>query len=197
MNIACHFAEEVAYEANVANQKLECDSCGALVCDPSDRCGCGKLVCPHCSDNPQLHHLQGEKHLLLKDVFAREIEREVKFPSVGNLGVHNASYALLVGLSLLKLADRTAKFQRSRFPNQPIAAKAKHLKKEAGELADAPEDIVENADCLLLTLGINAENNRDVAALLQAAHEKLTVCEGREWGPADEDGVHHHIEEAR
>jgi hypothetical protein len=31
--------------------------------------------------------------------------------------------------------------------------------------------------------------------LIAAALEKLTLCEKRTWGEADEAGVHHHIEE--
>lgn len=160
-----------------AQDPVPCDSCGAPGCDPEcDRCGCDKIICSRCMDDDRLWHFRGGAHKLLKSVNQYEAR------------------AIVAGFAILALADRTKRFQE-RFKNQPIEAKCEHLKREAAELRDAPSDIVENADCLILTLGINASNGRSIEHLLDAAHEKLTVCESRKWGKSDKFGVFHHIEE--
>jgi Protein of unknown function (DUF550) len=156
---------------------VNCESCGAPGCDATDRCGCGKIICPRCSDDDRLTHIKGGLHTLLKNL---------------KPGVFGAE---ALGLATLELAVRTAQFQREKFPHQPVVAKIHHLIREANELLNAPTDIVENADVLILALGINAVNGRTIEELIAAALEKLTICEKRKWGEADEQGFHHHIEE--
>jgi hypothetical protein len=156
---------------------IPCDSCGASGCDASDRCGCGRIICPRCMDDGRLWHLKGGEHRLLKDLTPAPFGAEA------------------LGLAALELAVRTGKFQRERFPHQPVEAKIRHLIREANELLEAPTDIVENADVLILALGINAVNGRTLEELIAAALEKLAVCEKRKWHAADAEGVHHHVEE--
>jgi 8-oxo-dGTP diphosphatase len=48
--------------------RVPCDSCGAPGCDPEcDRCGCGKVICSRCIDDPRLWHFKGGAHRLIKD----------------------------------------------------------------------------------------------------------------------------------
>ena len=94
------------------------------------------------------------------------------------------------------LQDRIEEFQRSRFPDQKLAGKLAHLGREVDELRANPDDPMEWADVLILFLGAAALHDLSASALLLFANHKLTICESRKWGPADADGVHHHIEEA-
>jgi hypothetical protein len=92
------------------------------------------------------------------------------------------------------LQDRIEAFQRSRFPEQKLAGKFAHLAREVAELRANPDDPMEWADVTILLFGAAAMHEISAAALLQNAEAKLKICEARKWVPADEHGVHHHIE---
>lgn len=94
-----------------------------------------------------------------------------------------------------ELQTRILHFQQRHFPDQPLSGKLKHCQKEIDEILADPSDIIEWADAFILLLGAAAKQFFTVSDLVEAAHAKLDVCETRKWGPADEEGVHHHIEE--
>ena len=92
------------------------------------------------------------------------------------------------------LQDRIQQFQLSRFPEQNLIGKLNHCARELQELIADVDDPMEWADVFILFLGAAAMHDLSVTALLVFADSKLTICEKRKWGPADADGVHHHIE---
>lgn len=92
-----------------------------------------------------------------------------------------------------RLQDRVAAFQQDRFPAQPLEGKLAHLVREAKELHDNPSDLSEWADVVILIFGAAAQAGLDTVELGNAALAKLTICESRQWGPADSEGVHHHL----
>jgi hypothetical protein len=94
--------------------------------------------------------------------------------------------------SIQALQTRINAFQLSRFPGQTVSGKLNHLVKELGELRDAPGDITEHADCLILLLGIAALCGFTIDDLLAAARAKMVVNENRQWHAADADGVYRH-----
>ena len=97
------------------------------------------------------------------------------------------------GNALGELQDRVILFQRRNFPDQTLAAKLEHLRREVVELQDNPRDLSEWADVFILILG--SANKAGLAApeLIALAHEKMAINENRKWGPADKHGVHHHL----
>lgn len=65
-----------------------------------------------------------------------------------------------------------------------------HLKLEAQECIDAPDDLVEYADCFLLLIDALRRAGFTIEQLLDAAIDKQKICETREWdvesaGPDD------------
>jgi hypothetical protein len=101
--------------------------------------------------------------------------------------------ALQIGRLLITLHERITRFQREKFPHQPLRAKLTHLVREANELRDCNGmDHMEFADVFLLTLGCSDVEGIPLLKFLTNAHDKLTICETREWHPPDADGVHHH-----
>lgn len=71
---------------------------------------------------------------------------------------------------------------------------ASHLIKEAVELAKAPDDQMEQADCFLLLLDVVRRSGGNLLTLLEASERKLEINKMRQWGKPDADGV---IEHAR
>jgi hypothetical protein len=92
------------------------------------------------------------------------------------------------------LQDRIATFQRTRFPEQSLDGKLAHMVREICELRADPDDNMEWADVLILLLGAAAWHGLTIDDLLQAAQTKMGINENRQWGPADPEGIHHHIE---
>lgn len=74
---------------------------------------------------------------------------------------------------LMDLFERVERFQDSRFPNQTLDSKLKHMIREIEEL--------------------RTKAKRQLFSLIIAAHEKLTICEARQWGQPDADGIYHHV----
>lgn len=81
----------------------------------------------------------------------------------------------------------------STFPLQTAKQKAAHLVREAEELRMEPDSLEECADCLLLLLEIAKLAGADANALIAAARAKFQKCQLRKWGPADSEGVYHHV----
>ena len=100
-------------------------------------------------------------------------------------------------LILDALIARVAEFQQRRFPDQSVAAKMNHLKREADEVGKNPGDRLEWADVFLLLLGGLWKQDMTFDDLLIAAHQKMDINNDRQWGEPDADGVHHHIEEGQ
>ena len=95
--------------------------------------------------------------------------------------------------SLQSLQDRIAAWQQRTFPEQPLAGKLAHLVREARELRADPEDLQEWADVLILLLGAAAVRGLSVQDLRHVAELKFNIAQQRQWGPADSEGVHHHL----
>jgi hypothetical protein len=57
----------------------------------------------------------------------------------------------------------------------------KHLEKEACDCQDAPDDLEEKADCLLLIFDATRRSGRTLAELMEAAEAKLEKNKKREW----------------
>lgn len=79
------------------------------------------------------------------------------------------------------------------FPVIEPAALAKHLAREAAELAADPESTEEMADVLILLAQIAHHQG---ASLTEAVREKLAILRTREWGEPDADGVIEHVRES-
>lgn len=79
---------------------------------------------------------------------------------------------------------------RATFPHETTESVVKHLRKEVVELANAPGDPGEIADCLILVARLADRHGIDLAA---AVHAKLAILRTREWGEPDADGVVEHV----
>jgi hypothetical protein len=97
-------------------------------------------------------------------------------------------YAKLDGISTI--SKDVAEWAEKTFPNQTPKSKAEHLVDEAKELAEKPGDMEEMADVFLLLVHIAYMQGVN---LLEAARKKLEINRKRQWGPADERGVHKHV----
>lgn len=78
------------------------------------------------------------------------------------------------------------------FPHQTPQSKIAHLRKEIEELAEAPDDGEEMADCFILLL-----NLAEMAGvnLMAEAQRKMGINRNRKWDEPDADGVCHHVAE--
>ena len=85
-------------------------------------------------------------------------------------------------------------FQRRNFPNQTLAAKLEHLRREVVELQASPTDLSEWADVLILFLGSANKAGLAATELIAIAHEKMAINEKRQWpSTPDAAGVYHHL----
>ncbi len=105
---------------------------------------------------------------------------------------HAALLDAMQGNALGQLQERVILFQRKNFPNQPLAGKLEHLRREVHELQENPRDLSEWADVFILLLGSAAKAGIAAPELIAIAHEKMDINDSRKWGPADAQGVHHH-----
>ena len=93
------------------------------------------------------------------------------------------------------LQDRIYRFQLSRFPEQSVMSKLKHLRKEVTEWLKRPMDEAEMADVLILTLGAAGRLGYTASNMIAIAHWKMTINEQREWHAPDKHGICRHKEE--
>lgn len=96
---------------------------------------------------------------------------------------------------LQQLMDAHREFCARTFPGQTVAGVIAHLRREVQELAEAPHDPQEIADCFLLLLGVAEHAEMDAAELLSWAQVKLDICRRRQWAAPDAEGVCHHVGE--
>jgi hypothetical protein len=68
------------------------------------------------------------------------------------------------------LQDRIEKFQREKFPGQPLHAKLRHMGHELTELKRKPDDEFEWADVFILLLGCAAVQGFTTSNLIALAH---------------------------
>lgn len=71
-----------------------------------------------------------------------------------------------------------------------------HLEEEAREAQEAPDDVTEYADCLLLIVDASRRAGMEPLQLLQHTYEKLQVCKQRKWPAPNGDQPVQHIVEA-
>lgn len=100
----------------------------------------------------------------------------------------------IIKTEIQRLQDRIERFQKDKFPGQPLLGKLKHLGQEVRELKNNPHDEMEWADVFILTLGSAAHYGYTVSNLIALANSKMDVNDQREWHPPDAHGVCHHKE---
>lgn len=94
--------------------------------------------------------------------------------------------------SLARLFSELRAWAVVTFPNQTPESIAKHLLREAFELAERPRDPREMADVFLLVGDLMLATGNDPLAVARA---KFDECKAREWGPPDAEGVVEHVRE--
>ena len=94
-----------------------------------------------------------------------------------------------------KLQDDIGVFTDKTFGQSTPQSKAHHLSEEALEAAADPQDIIEWADCTILLLDGVRKAGFTTEELYQAVLKKMEINRARKWGPRDENGVCHHIED--
>lgn len=95
---------------------------------------------------------------------------------------------------LQRLQDRIERFQKSRFPDQTVEAKLKHLRAEVTKWLNATEDETEMADVFILALAVATQLGYTTSNIVAIANRKMAVNEKREWHAPDANGVCHHVE---
>jgi hypothetical protein len=98
-------------------------------------------------------------------------------------------------ITLERLKINIANFSDKTFGiDRPYTAPLYHLKKEIDETIE-DGDIEEYADMLLLLLDSFRKKHptKNTLDLLQVSQNKIVICESREWGKPDENGVIEHI----
>jgi len=80
-----------------------------------------------------------------------------------------------------------AEWSQRQFGNVSAIGPAKHLAKEALEVADAPSDVIEHADCWMLLWDMQRRAGISDADLAAAIGQKLAINKARVW-PAPKEG---------
>lgn len=70
-----------------------------------------------------------------------------------------------------------------------------HLGREVAELAAAPTDPEEYADCFLILVDAYRRAGGSFDSLIKNAQAKLDICKQRRYGPPDAQGVREHLRE--
>lgn len=100
------------------------------------------------------------------------------------------------GRLLQTIADEQAVWSQQTFGTDAVRGPVgplKHLQREAQEAIDKPDDPVEYADCLLLTLDASRRAGISALSLLATAYAKLQLCKSREWVPTALDEPSRHV----
>lgn len=101
-----------------------------------------------------------------------------------------------LGALLHRIATEQAEWSQATFGSDeergPTGALL-HLEKEAREALEAPDDVTEFADCLLLILDASRRAGFDAAYLLEQTYAKLQVCKQRKWPKPDGDKPVEHV----
>lgn len=80
-----------------------------------------------------------------------------------------------------------AEWSQHQFGDVSAIGPAKHLAKEALEVADAPSDVIEHADCWMLLWDMQRRAGISDADLAAAISQKLAINKARVW-PAPKEG---------
>lgn len=96
-------------------------------------------------------------------------------------------------LDLPSIVQENVDWSNATFGVRPATAPLAHLKKEAAELFEHPDDLEEYADCGLLLFQGAALSGFTVEAVITAMHHKLQKNKARKWGPPDEHGACQHL----
>lgn len=94
---------------------------------------------------------------------------------------------------LRELQEKQWAWSSKAFPDQTREGVIKHAQKELDEVKDAPNDIVEKADALMLFLCTCSHDGHHIGDVIKAAFEKLEVCKTRDW-KRNPEGSYDHIE---
>lgn len=89
--------------------------------------------------------------------------------------------------TLAELRDRHADWSQRQFGDVSAVGPAKHLSKEALEVAAAPHDPIEHADCWMLIWDMQRRAGISDAMLADAIRRKLDINMSRPW-PAPQEG---------
>jgi hypothetical protein len=95
---------------------------------------------------------------------------------------------------LQALQNRIERFQREKFPGQPLRAKLRHMGHELTELKRDVDDEMEWADVFILLLGSAATYGFTTSNLIALANRKMDINDNRKWSAPDAHGVCHHID---
>lgn len=87
---------------------------------------------------------------------------------------------------LAQLRAEHAAWSQAQFGDVSAVGPAKHLSKEALEVAAAPCDPIEHADCWMLLWDMQRRAGISDEQLAQAIREKLAVNKARAWGKTRE-----------
>lgn len=79
--------------------------------------------------------------------------------------------------SLATWSDATFGTPEERGPEGPL----QHLAKEVVEVQEAPDDLEEYADCLMLLVDAARRAGYGLMELIDAWGRKLDICKAREW----------------
>ena len=91
------------------------------------------------------------------------------------------------------LRGQHAEWSERQFGPVSAVGPAKHLAKEALEVAAAPADATEHADCWMLLWDMQRRAGISDADLATAIREKLAINMARDWPPAKEGEAREHI----
>lgn len=92
--------------------------------------------------------------------------------------------AVRIGFALRRLSEDQAEFSQATFGSDDVVGPIgplKHLSREAIEAAEAPNNLTEYADCLLLLLDASRRAGFSVLQLVTAAGNKLLTNKKRKW----------------
>lgn len=81
-----------------------------------------------------------------------------------------------------------------QFPNRDTASICAHLRKETYEVLEAPKDVMEYADCMMLLLDAASYNGVRSSDIVRACYEKLAINKDRKWGEPNDQGFVEHVE---
>lgn len=126
-------------------------------------------------------------------VVIRDLARDILAGEAANALLTAEVQRLRGVVGLEALTAEIVAWQRETFPHGTAESVVAHLIKEVVELAKAPRDPSEIADCYFLVVGAA---DRAGVNLVDAVADKLAVNRSRVWGKPDAQGVVEHIRPA-
>ena len=83
-----------------------------------------------------------------------------------------------------------------QFPSRNMRSILNHLRKEIAELEEAPDDIMEFADCFMLLFDAASYQGLHMSDIWRAMGEKLEINKARKWGKPNSEGFVEHIKQS-